>query len=98
MILRFLDSEEIQCVECRAFPLMRTLRAIHTSNYPIPELQCSNRLSMYLDHLEFFNLVHYAVGTPVNSGSYPGMDGCITVGSSAVLTPFGAMFVKACEP
>jgi hypothetical protein len=77
---------------------LRTLRAIHTSNYPIPELQCSKRLSMHLEHLEFLNLVHYDVGTHSYTDEYPSIEDCYTLGSSATLTQFGAMFVKACEP
>ncbi len=98
MILRFLSSEEIHCIEYREKPLSRTLRKIHTSNYPVPELQCSNRLSMYLEHLEFLNLVYYGVGTSLEDGNYPNDDDCYILGSSAALTQFGEMFVKACEP
>lgn len=106
MILHHLKSHEIELIEYRLFKSFsgdeindRQLHSIAQSNYPVPQLATSKRLSMFLQHLEFLNLVFYGYGLPINQREFPILkDGEIPTKGVAKLTDFGQLFVSTCEP
>ncbi|QDU05414.1 hypothetical protein V6x_51510 [Gimesia chilikensis] len=98
MILHHLKSNKIELVEYRKELRDPLVHAVDGSDYPDPVLAKSPQLSMFLEHLEFLNLVLYKVGEPMILGDLPLIAGFRQFKASAVLTQFGRLFVSACEP
>ena len=100
MILRFVASETIVTLNYLESST-GVIDSIIESNYSIPELQKSNRLNMYLDHLESLNLLQPRSGDATQDNEpdrHPIKENCMIISVQYSLTPFGRLFVGACEP
>jgi len=99
LLLHHLNKAAIQLVEYH-YPLHEGagVHQVAWSDCPIVNLQTSMMLSIYLSHLESLDLVVYAHASGPRNHDVPDLAGYMTLPSCAKLSPFGRLFVQACEP